>query len=177
MDNPLSVLSITIGGFTTAAVAYIGGVFSKPLQDYITFLRRRGQIRLCLYSEVGRLYSQYEHLAYHSNLSIKVHSTNEAYTFAMQTPEIYYSLKDKLFFDSLYRTFLNFDGRRKTPMVAKTFIAAIDEQILLGQVDRKFLRKHCDENGRKHIDAFPERIFKSVEELESFLEKFDTKAA
>jgi hypothetical protein len=157
------------GSIATAALTYVGGVLTKPLQDHLAALRKRRDIRLCLYSEVARLVSQYERMAYHSPFPIKVRCENEAYKFAMQSPEVYYSLKEKHFFDGLYRTFLNFDGRRKKPVEAKTMMAAIDEQIMLGNVDRKLLRKHCDENGRRHLDILPKRVFKSVEEFDQFI--------
>ena len=80
-----------------------------------------------------------------------------------------YLLKEKHFFDGLYRTFLNFDSRRKKPVEAKTMMAAIDEQIMLGNVDRKLLRKQCDETGRRRLDILPRRVLKSVEEFDQFI--------
>jgi hypothetical protein len=87
----------------------------------------------------------------------------------MQSPEIYYSLKEKHFFDGLYRTFLNYDGRRKKPVEAKTMMAMIDEEIMLGNVDRNLLWKHCDEKGRRHLDILPKRVFESVEEFDRWI--------
>ena len=76
-------------------------------------VRRRREIRLYLYSELAILISRYARMACHSNFPIRVRCDNEAYKFAMQSPEIYYSLKEKHFFEALYRTFLNFDAVEK----------------------------------------------------------------
>lgn len=157
------------GSIATAALAYVGGVLTKPLQDHLSALRKQRDIKRCLYSEVARLISRYERFAYFSPFPIKVRCENEAYKFAMQSPEVYYSLKEKHFFDGLYRTFLDFDRRRKEPVEAKIMMAAIDEQIMLGNVDRKLLWKHCDETGRRHLDILPKRIFKSVQEFDQFI--------
>ena len=104
--------------------------------------RCRYDLRLCLYGEVARIYSRYEHLAYHSSLPITVRSKTDAYRTAMQVPEMYYRLREKHFFDGLYRTMLGFDSERKRPVVAKAVIAYIDEALMLGRLDRTLFRKH-----------------------------------
>jgi hypothetical protein len=103
-----------------SAAAYIGGLLTKPIQDHMVFLRKRHDIKVCLYSELARLYCHYVNFGLHSELPIKVSSDNEAYKFAMKSPEVYYTLREHTFFDSLYRSILNFEGKRQTPVVAKT---------------------------------------------------------
>jgi hypothetical protein len=170
MSNPAHWLSPTGTGVATAMLAYVGGILTKPLNDYITFVKRRSDLRLHLYSELGRLYSSYERIGYDSTLPIPVRSSTDAYKTAMQAPEVYYSLREKHFFDGLYRVILDVEGRRRRPVLAKTFVAFVDEAIMLGRVDRKFLRKHCDTPGQRHIDLIPKGIL-TEEELAHVLEQ------
>jgi len=170
MNNPAHWLTPMSTGVATAMLAYVGGILTKPLSQYITFVRRRSDLRLHLYSELGRIYSAYERIGYHSGLPIPVRSSTDAYKAAMQAPEVYYSLKEKHFFDGLYRVILDVEGRRRKPVLAKTFVAFVDEAIMLGRVDRKFLRKHCDTPGQRHIDLIPKGIL-TEEELAHVLEQ------
>jgi len=172
----MDFIPFSIGG---AVLAYIGGVFTKPLQDHIAFLRRKHELRVCLYSEVGRLISQHHDWMNADGVfkMMRIRSTNDAFKLAMQSPEVFYSLKEKYFFDGLYRVLLDYEGRRKTPASVRTVMAAIVEQIMLGKVDRKFLRKHCDEDGQRHIDLLPKRVFKSVRDYDEFVEQVNARVA
>src|SRR5260370_28266833 len=92
-----------------AVLAYIGGVLTKPLQDHIAFLRRKHEMRICLYSEVGRLISWHHDWMDANGVfrMMRIRSTNDAFKQAMQSPEVFYSLGEKHFFDGLYRIFLD----------------------------------------------------------------------
>ena len=109
---PASWFPGTPGNIIAAILAYLGGILTKPLTDNVSMPETRYDLRLCLYGEVARIYSRYEHLVYHSSLPITVRSKTDAYRTAMQVPEMYYRLREKHFFDGLYRTMLGFDSER-----------------------------------------------------------------
>jgi hypothetical protein len=89
---------------------------------------------------------------------------------------MYYRLREKHFFDGLYRTMLGFDSERKRPVVAKAVIAYIDEALMLGRLDRTLFRKHCDVSAQRHVDLLPGRIL-TEEELSCLLEDFSSKVS
>ena len=47
----------------------------------------------------------------------------------------------------------------------------------MSSVNRKLVRKHCDENGKQHLDILPNRVLKSVEEFDRWIAEFNQEAA
>ena len=170
MANVTNLLSL--GGVATAAIAYIGGVLTKPLQDHFAFMRRKHDLRVCLYSEIGTVCSRYVRFAYHSPLEVRVQCPNDAFKLAMTIPEVFYALEEKHFFEGVYRVMLNYERKPRRTKLARQVMAYIDEAILLGRLNRRLLWKHCDIEGREHIDLLPKKRFTPVE-FEKELERFD----